>query len=80
MKDFVDQLTIVDNDGTDPVSLLSGGRFTYGHSLIIAPWGEVLADGGDQEGFVAADCDFAEVDMARKMIRAIHHSRPFAPA
>jgi len=55
----------------------AGNRFTYGHSLIVAPWGEVLADGGDQEGFVAADCDFAEVEKARKMIRAIHHSRPF---
>jgi hypothetical protein len=54
-------------------------RETYGHSLIVAPWGEVLADGGDQEGFVAADCDFAEVEKARKMIRAIHHSRPFTP-
>ena len=57
----------------------AGNRFTYGHSLIVAPWGEVLADGGDQEGFVAADCDFDEVTKARKMIRAVHHSRPFTP-
>jgi predicted amidohydrolase len=57
----------------------AGGRFTYGHSLIVAPWGEVLADGGEVEGFVAADCDMEEVAKARRMIRALHHARPFAP-
>jgi predicted amidohydrolase len=57
----------------------AGGRFTYGHSLIVAPWGEVLADGGEAEGFVAADCDMDRVTKAREMIRSLHHSRPFAP-
>jgi predicted amidohydrolase len=56
----------------------AGGRFTYGHSLIVAPWGEVLADGGEIEGFVAADCDMDRVTKARQMIRSLHHSRPFA--
>jgi len=58
----------------------AGGRLTYGHSLIVAPWGEVLADGGEAEGFVAADCDMELVTKARKMIRALHHAKPFAPA
>jgi predicted amidohydrolase len=58
----------------------AGGRFTYGHSLIVAPWGEVLADGGEAEGFVAADCDMDRVTKARRMIRSLHHSRPFATA
>jgi predicted amidohydrolase len=58
----------------------AGDRFTYGHSLIVAPWGEVLADGGEAEGFVAADCDMEEVTKARRMIRALHHSRPFRGA
>jgi len=56
----------------------AGGRFTYGHSLIVAPWGEVLADGGEVEGFVAADCDMDRVTKARQMIRSLHHTRPFA--
>ena len=57
----------------------AGGRLTYGHSLIVAPWGEVLADGGAAEGFVAADCDMDRVAEARRMIRSLHHTRPFAP-
>jgi predicted amidohydrolase len=57
----------------------AGGRLTYGHSLIVAPWGEILADGGEAEGFVAADLDFDRVTTARKMIRALGHVRPFAP-
>jgi deaminated glutathione amidase len=56
----------------------AGGRLTYGHSLIVAPWGEVLADGGEAEGFVAADCDLEQVAKARQMIRALHHTREFA--
>lgn len=58
----------------------AGGRLTYGHSLIISPWGEVLADGGTVEGFVAADCDMDRVAEARRMIRSLHHARSFAPA
>jgi predicted amidohydrolase len=58
----------------------AGGRFTYGHSMIVAPWGEVLADGGEIEGFVAADCDMHRVTKARQMIRSLHHGRPFATA
>ena len=58
----------------------AGGRMTYGHSLIVSPWGEVLADGGETEGFVAADCDMDRVTKARQMIRSLDHARPFAPA
>ncbi len=57
----------------------AGGRLTFGHSLVVSPWGEILADGGEAEGFVAADCDLARVDGARRMIRALHHTRPFDP-
>jgi predicted amidohydrolase len=56
----------------------AGGRQTYGHSLIVAPWGEVLADGGEAEGFVSADCDLEHVAKARRMIRALHHAREFS--
>lgn len=55
------------------------GRLTYGHSLIIAPWGEVLADaGGEKPGFIVADLDLSLVDQARGMVPALKHDRPFA--
>ena len=55
-----------------------GGRETYGHSLIVAPWGEVLADGGEAPGVSLAEIDPAEVAKARAMIPALDHDRPFA--
>ena len=54
------------------------GRRTYGHSLIVDPWGEVLADGGESEGFVTAVIDPAKVAEARRMIPALRHDRPFS--
>jgi predicted amidohydrolase len=55
----------------------AGGRRTYGHSLIVAPWGEVLSDGGEEEGFILADCDLDRVAAARGMIRSLEHARRF---
>ena len=55
----------------------AGGRATYGHSLIIDPWGKVLADGGEDRGFIMADVDPAAVAKARSMIPALEHDRPF---
>ena len=52
------------------------GRRTYGHSLIVDPWGEVLADGGIDEGFVMAEIDPSRVDDVRRMIPALSHDRP----
>ena len=56
----------------------AGGRRTYGHSLIVAPWGEVLADGGEQPGVVTADIDLSKVEEARTMVPALSHDRSFA--
>lgn len=56
------------------------GRQTYGHSLIIAPWGEVLADAGEEVGFVTADLDMARVEEARRMVPALGHDRDFTVA
>ncbi len=56
---------------------LQGGGECYGHSLIIAPWGEVLADGGEGEGFIVADIDLAQADAARARIPALQHDRAF---
>lgn len=57
-----------------------GGGEAYGHSLIVAPWGEVLADGGDQPGVVMADIDPGQVAAARGRIPSITHDRPFTSA
>jgi predicted amidohydrolase len=53
------------------------GRETYGHSLIVAPWGEVLADGGEAPGVVAARIDPEAVRKARAMVPSLSHDRPF---
>jgi predicted amidohydrolase len=47
-----------------------GGRQTYGHSLIINPWGEVLADGGEKIGYSLAEIDLGQVARARAAIPA----------
>ena len=54
-----------------------GGLARYGHSLIVDPWGKVLADAGDRPGFVAASLDLDRVDEAQGMIPALRHDRPF---
>ena len=51
------------------------GRNTHGHSLVIAPWGEVLADGGDQPGVTFAQIDLAQVARARHRIPSLDHDR-----
>ncbi len=54
------------------------GRTTYGHSLIVAPWGEVLADGGEGVGVVTAEIDTDRVEEARGMVPSLEHDRDFA--
>jgi predicted amidohydrolase len=53
---------------------------TFGHSLIVDPWGEVLADAGDQPGIIYAKVDSARVAEVRGMIPALRHDRPFESA
>jgi predicted amidohydrolase len=55
----------------------SQGRQTYGHSLIVAPWGEVLAEAGEAPGVILAEIDPARVAEARRMIPALGHDRAF---
>jgi deaminated glutathione amidase len=52
------------------------GRTTHGHSLIINPWGDVVADGGTQPGVTFADIDLAQVAQARGRIPSLDHDRP----
>ena len=53
------------------------GRLTYGHSLIVSPWGEVLADAGEAPGCILADIDLEQVQKARSMVPALRHDREF---
>jgi predicted amidohydrolase len=55
------------------------GRKTYGHSLIVAPWGEILAEAEDGTGFVTAEIDPAKVAEARRSVPSLRHDRDFAP-
>ena len=54
------------------------GRRTHGHSLVIAPWGEVVSDAGTEPGVTFADIDLAEVAKARDRVPSLSHDRDFA--
>jgi predicted amidohydrolase len=53
------------------------GRETFGHSLIVDPWGRVLAEGGREPGVVMAEIDPAEIAKARGRIPSLEHGRRF---
>ena len=53
------------------------GRKTYGHSIIISPWGEILAEAGEEPGVIVAELDLAKVEEARRAVPSIHHDRAF---
>lgn len=52
-------------------------RQTYGHTMAISPWGEVLADLGTEPGIAMVDLDLGSVAQSRKRIAALSHDRPF---
>jgi len=53
-------------------------RVTYGHSLIVDPWGEILAEGGVDPGVIVAEIDPAKVADARTKIPSLQHGRRFS--
>ncbi len=53
------------------------GRETYGHSLVITPWGEVIAEGGIHPSVIFADVQSSLVDDARGRVPSLTHDRPF---
>ena len=57
--------------GTTP-----GTPTSYGRSMIIDPWGTVLAQAGDSEGLILADLDFARQDEVRARLPCLQHRRP----
>lgn len=56
----------------------ANGRKTYGHSLIVAPWGEILAEAGDEPCVITAEIDPALSALARQRIPNLEHDRSFA--
>lgn len=55
------------------------GRTTFGHSLVIDPWGEVIVDGGEGEKLLFAEIDLARIAEVRSRIPVMSHRRPIGP-
>ena len=56
------------------------GRNTFGHSLVVDPWGEVLLDMGEEKGVGFADIDLKRISDVRARIPALNHRRPIPEA
>jgi len=56
------------------------GRHTFGHSLVIDPWGEILLDMGEEKGIGFADIDLKRISDVRSRIPALNHRRPIPDA
>jgi predicted amidohydrolase len=54
-----------------------GGRATFGHSLAVGPWGDILVEGGTEPGVFLTDINLEEVRLARQRIPSLLHDRPF---
>ena len=54
-----------------------GKRYTHGHSLAVAPWGEVLADGGSAPGVTLFNLELTDVNKARSRVPSLSHDRKF---
>jgi predicted amidohydrolase len=53
------------------------GRKTFGHSLVVDPWGRIVAEGGTEPGVIFADIDPAQVSAARGKVPSLQHGRRF---
>ncbi len=56
------------------------GRQTFGHSLVVDPWGEVLLDMREEKGIGFADIDLSRISDVRSRIPALNHRRPISEA
>lgn len=56
-----------------------GNRQSFGHTLVVDPWGEVIAEGGESPEIVYAEIEPRRVAKVRSMIPSLEHDRPFAP-
>jgi predicted amidohydrolase len=55
----------------------ANGRKTYGHSLVIGPWGDILAEAGTEPSVISAELDLAEVAAVRARLPSLQHDTPF---
>ena len=55
-----------------------GPRKTYGHSMIVSPWGEILADAGEEQGIIYADLDLSLVESTRARVPSILSNQSFS--
>jgi predicted amidohydrolase len=53
------------------------GRATYGHSLVVNPWGEVVAEKPEGAGVLMAELDLSQVQQARNKLPSLQHTRPY---
>ena len=60
------------------VGPVPGGGTVYGHSLIVSPWGEILAEGGDGVSTIVATVDMESVASVRQRVPSLRHDRPFS--
>lgn len=58
----------------------AAGRQTYGHSLIVDPWGAIVAEAGETPGVIAADIDPDRVAEARRSVPSLKNARAYTPA
>ena len=65
---------VISTCATGPID---GGGETFGHSLIINPWGKVIADGGKDSGIISAEIDIRKVEETRNRIPSLRHDRNF---
>tara|TARA_Y100001970_G_C14214785_1_gene849004 strand:- start:179 stop:994 length:816 start_codon:yes stop_codon:yes gene_type:complete len=59
------------------VGKIEGGGECFGHSLIINPWGKILADGGERPGFINVNINLEEVYAMRTRIPSLRNDKPF---
>lgn len=52
-------------------------RKTYGHSMVVSPWGEVLVNAGTEPGVICVDIDLTEVENARRRIPSLHQENRY---
>ncbi|MDX2290504.1 MAG: carbon-nitrogen hydrolase family protein [Hyphomicrobiaceae bacterium] len=53
------------------------GRQTFGHSLVVSPWGEILAEAGVEPSVTVCDLDLARIQQVRDLVPSLRHDRPF---
>jgi len=58
----------------------TAGRKTFGHALVVDPWGRIVADAGTEPGIITSEIDLNEVVKARKRMPSLTHDRRFSAA